>query len=611
MHRFQIQTRWGIAALAVAAFAQTASAQGFDNQWVTFAPAASNGDFATTSNTNTEVDFAWADLDADGWIDLVSVRKQQFTSAGKRTNELYMNNGGELIESAALFATDSDIPGDNGFLTPTNDRDVFISDVNLDGWLDIITAVTLSDNDPKHIGHPRVYMNQGETAGTWNGFRHEDARIPQFFSFNNGNPYNPRHCSVAAGDLTGDGYPDLYWGDYDSSGAGGVGQPGALDLNDRLGVNDGNGFFADESQSRMTSNILLSAFGMASEIADMNGDGANDVVKDTALNPPQYIAIAYNDVNNVGQFTDARFDVIHNFAPYHVEVGDLNNDGRLDFISSDDNSDRFRINQGNDVFGRVIWSGATTYSFLKGGDDGFGSNALIVDIDGDGWAEAIHCDVDVDIPNGSSDPNSTSARYMHIYHNVTNPATPNNVVLREERTNANNGVGTWRGVTGMQRTDATLTHDVAVFDRDNDGDMDIMIARVNGGQIWDNQTNTPEFCQTDLGFGGPGTTVLTVCGDAPLTTGNTATVLVDSPQPFSIGYLAVGAFNNPVPLFGGTVVPVPTSTVITFSTDANGDWSAPTTAPAVTATRYVQAAVIDITLPDLVQLSNAVAVQYN
>ncbi len=604
MQRLQIQTRWGVAALAVAAIAQTASAQGFDNQWVTFAPAATNGDFATTSNNNTEVDFAWADLDADGWIDLVSVRKQQYTSAGKRTNELYMNNGGELIESAATFATDSDIPGDNGFLTPTNDRDVFLSDVDLDGWLDVITAVTLSDSDPKHIGHPRVYMNQGETAGVWQGLRHEDARIPQFFHFGNGNARNPRHCSVAAGDLTGDGYPEIFWGDYDSSGASGLGQPNGFDLNDRLAVNDGNGFFADESQSRMTSTILLSAFGMASEIADMNGDGFNDVIKDTALNPPQYIAIAYNNAASPGQFTDPRFDVVHNNAPYHVEVGDLNNDGRLDFISSDDNSDRYRINLGNDVFGRATWTGSTSYTFLKGSDDGFGSNALIVDIDGDGWNDAIHCDIDVDIPNGNPD-----SRYMHIYHNVT--TNPNNVSMREERTNLTQGATDWRGVAGLNKFDATGTHDVAVFDRDNDGDMDIMIARVFGASIWDGQANSPEFCQTDLGFGGPGTTTLSVCGDGPLTTGTTSDVLVDSPLPFSIGYLAVGAFNNPIPLFGGTVVPVPTSTVITFSTDVNGDWTAPTTAPAVSAVRYVQAAVIDLTLPDLVQLSNAVEVQYN
>ena len=66
---------------------------------------------------------------------------------------------GILTDRTAEFATASSVPGDNGFLTPTNDRDVYLIDLDLDGWLDMITAVTISDSDPKYIGHPRIYMN--------------------------------------------------------------------------------------------------------------------------------------------------------------------------------------------------------------------------------------------------------------------------------------------------------------------------------------------------------------------------------------------------------------------------------------------------------------------
>ena len=55
--------------------------------------------------------------------------------------------------------------------------------------------------------------------------------------------FNPRFCSVAAGDLNGDGYPELYLGDYDASGeGGGLPQPEHADYNDRLLLNNSYNF---------------------------------------------------------------------------------------------------------------------------------------------------------------------------------------------------------------------------------------------------------------------------------------------------------------------------------------------------------------------------------
>src|SRR5690606_16038544 len=125
------------------------------------------------------------------------------------------------------------------------------------------------------ISHPRVFMNLGEDGnGNWLGFRYEEARIPQFFTIPGGLAVAPRLCSIAAGDVTGDGFADLYVGDYDSSGVGGgFPEPANADVNDRLLINDGTGHFTDSNQTRMNSTMLLSAFAMASVIVDMNGDG--------------------------------------------------------------------------------------------------------------------------------------------------------------------------------------------------------------------------------------------------------------------------------------------------------------------------------------------------
>ncbi|MFT5049719.1 MAG: hypothetical protein ACI8QZ_001112 [Chlamydiales bacterium] len=438
------------------------------------------------SNGSTEIDFAWADLDQDGWTDLVVVRKEPVTSAGKRTNILLMNDCGILRDETAAFASASLTPGDNGFMTPTNDRDVTIADLDNDGWLDFVTATTLSDSDSKLIGHPRVYMNLGnDGSGAWLGMRHEDARIPQLLV--GGVPTNPRFCSVAIGDLTDDGFADLYFGDYDSGP-----QPHA-DMNDRLLINDGTGNFTDESNMRMSAVMLQSAFGMASIIEDMNLDGYNDVVKDTALNAPQLVRAIYNDPGNPGFFSI--FEDFHAEQPYHTNVGDLNNDGRPDLVMTDDAADRYRYNLATDGLGRVDWGPAKTFQFEGGGgDDGFGGNNLIVDLDLDGWEDVIIADVDVDIAGCS--------RRTHIYHNPAG-AIGSQITLIEQRGPAGDP---WRGVGGMVPSDLTGTHDVAVFDVNNDGFPDMVFGRCIGTFVWMNDLGGVDgfapYCSSNLNSAG-------------------------------------------------------------------------------------------------------------
>ncbi len=458
--------------LFASALASTASAQ-FDQQWVTFQPDQARLQPAASaiSNSNTEIDFAWGDVDRDGWTDLIVVRKQPVTTSGKRTNVLLMNELGTLVDRTAQFAASSDVPGDMGFLTPTNDRDVYIADLDGDGWDDFVTATTLSDGDPKHIGHPRVYMNLGnDGSGNWQGFRHEDARIPQLFTVG-GTPVNPRFCSVVAGDVTGDGAPDLYFGDYDSSGAGGGGQPPGLDLNDRLFVNDGNGNFTDQSASRMSAQMLESAFGMAVALVDANGDGTLDVWKDSALNAPQFVSISYNNPASLGNYN--LFQQPHSFQPYHLAVGDLNRDGRPDMVVTDDADDRYRVNTGNDAFGRALWSSAPQFDFLTGSDDGFGGNNLIADLDRDGWNDVLITDVDVDIAG--------CGRRMHVYHNLADVPVGGLPTLREERQNSGSG---WVGAPGLFANQLTGTHDVAVFDINKDGWLDMVVGRCSGTFVY-------------------------------------------------------------------------------------------------------------------------------
>ncbi len=448
---------FSLAALAAAICAPGVRAQwvSFDNQTTTRLVAANS----LGAGDQQEKDYAWADLDNDGDIDLVCVRKEPFTTGGHFPNVLFMNENGVLTDRSAAL-TSATVPGSNGFLDATNDRDVVICDVDGDTWLDVVTCTTLTATMPKYIRVPRVYLNRGNDGqGNWLGLLYDDPnRIDDA-------PWGGHHrfCSVAAGDVDGDGDVDLYFGDYQQGG------PRPNDINDRLLINDGTGYFTDESAARMTPTMLESSFGMKVDIVDMNGDGKLDIVKDDALNAPQAVSISYNDTATHGVF--GSYQLAYQNQPYHFNIGDLNNDNRPDMIVSDDGQDQYLFNLGNQANGTVNWSPTYAFSYSGGGDDdGFGGNNLIVDLDNDGWNDAIIADVDVDIEG--------CARRCHIYRNLGNAP---NVTLQEQIVNG-------QVVGGITTAALRGTFDVAVFDIDGDGFKDMVVGRCTGTEVY---INTP------------------------------------------------------------------------------------------------------------------------
>lgn len=528
----------------------------FNDTWATFtkSPPSLGVQASFVSGTTMEVDLAAGDLDNDGFVDLVVARKQPFTTGGKRTQLLLMNEQGKLQDRTSRYATASDVPGDLGFDTPVNNRDAAIADLDQDGWAEVVSVTSSTSADPKAIGHPRVYRNLAHDGSSWRGLRHEDARIPQLVSAANGQPFNPRFSEVAAGDVTGDGAPDLYFVDHDSSGTGGLIEPALEDLDDRLLVNDGNGYFTDASALALTPAMLKSAYGVSCDMADFNLDGALDVVKDSAGAIPQYVAIEYNAQATPGSFAD--FHPFHTFAPYHVGAGDLNGDGRPDVVITDDLDDRYRFNVGTDANGRAIWSNPVPFSFLASDDDGFGGNNGIVDLDGDGWNDVFVCDVDADIPLFN--------RRLHLYHNRGGTIGGIDVVLREER---QNGTDTgWIGAVGLSKGDLTATYDVAALDIEGDRDKDLVIARSAGTFVYLNAANPkpPASCQTDLGFG-TGGGVVSLCG-GDLSAGTGAVLRILGAPPGDTVLLLVGLTQTPTHVPGlGTLVPLPPVAFATLS----------------------------------------------
>ncbi|MBC8404466.1 MAG: hypothetical protein H8E15_04515 [Planctomycetes bacterium] len=117
-------------------------------------------------------------------------------------------------------------------------------------------------------------------------------------------------------------------------------------------------------------------------------------------------------------------------------------------------------------------------------------------------------------------------------------------------------------------------------------------------------------CQTDLGFGGPGAALLTVCGD-PLASGGNADLMVSYGPPEGVGVLLAGTSFQPTPWHGGTVVPVPVWNYRSFRFDPNGRWLWPQIGGGLgPISVYTQAVYRDASQPQGYGFSNAIRVDF-
>jgi len=300
-------------------------------------------------------DVGIADVDGDGDLDIVIVTEDD------QVNELYVNDG------TAHFADESErIP-----VTGTTNG-LVVADLNGDGHPDMILANNGQDalliNDG--TGHfrdetsPRLPTSPDVTQDVELGDVDGDGDLdlvvgnegPNALYINDGTghfsdesrdriplrdaPEETREADF--GDVDGDGDLDLLFANVSAFVDG-------ADPRNRLLINDGRGFFTDETESRLPPDTESSFDG---DLHDVDGDGDLDVVtgnSDTDLSQgriaPALFRVYLNDGS--GRFTEATEAV---FGPdirgtgLDVEFGDFDGDGLDDvYLASRGTPDRLLL----------------------------------------------------------------------------------------------------------------------------------------------------------------------------------------------------------------------------------------------------------------------------
>lgn len=120
------------------------------------------------------------DIDRDGWPDLYLTQAggDAFDAQGSQPNRLLRNLGGQRYLDVTSFTQ----TGDRGY-----GQGVAVADLNQDGFADLVVA---------NIGPNRVYINQGD--GTF-----QERELPAW------QVDSQWTTSIACGDLTGDGLPEI------------------------------------------------------------------------------------------------------------------------------------------------------------------------------------------------------------------------------------------------------------------------------------------------------------------------------------------------------------------------------------------------------------------
>ena len=391
------------------------------------------------------------DYDNDGWVDLVFSRGSSVERWRKGENPgpvLYRNRGDGTFEDVTTKA---------GLTRGGWGVGVSAADYDNDGFVDLYLT---------NLGPDVLYRNAGD--GTFTDVTEKSGiRAPGWSS------------SAAFGDFDRDGHLDLYVASYLDVGpdnlpegrAGGTcsyvgvpvlcgprGLPGARDLYFR---SNGDGTFSEQSEASGAYD-KEAWFGLGVVASDLDGDGDLDIYVGNDATP-NYLFVNRGD----GRFDERGFPSGtavsgdgNEQASMGVDAGDYDNDGRPDLYAAHFASDYSTLYRN---LGGLLFEDVTARARIK--EPGWPYvkwGTGFADFDQDGWLDLVHA-------NGHVYPHLRATSGRETYEQ---PALS---VYRGD------GDGAFADVSaGSGATKPVLGRGTAFADLDNDGDLDVVVACLDG-----------------------------------------------------------------------------------------------------------------------------------
>ncbi len=378
------------------------------------------------------------DVNRDGFEDL-------FITGGMNDDALYLNNGNRGGKHAGFtnVYAQSGLTLSRGFVT----QGVTAADVNRDGFVDLFVTTITTKGKKQPGGVPRIpramnllFLHTGNTSGTGPMFRNatKEYGLDQMISFSTG---------ASFGDINADGFPDLYVGNYFSAFTGNL-----TYINDAtivsatqtakgyLLLNRGGKKFEDVYADY---GLTFKGFGFGGVFTDYDNDGDADLLVNHDFGYKRTPNLLLENQYSRQKFLDVapklKLDLPINSMG--TAVGDINNDGRLDYYFTNIRFNKLMVSQGPgqpflDQTGRL----GLAYLAISWG-------ANFADFDHDG-------DLDLFVANGDLNPNSIPMADAYFENQ-------NGTFRENARALGLNDYGIGRGSV--------------VFDLENDGDLDLLV----------------------------------------------------------------------------------------------------------------------------------------
>jgi enediyne biosynthesis protein E4 len=447
---------------------------------------------------------ATADFNKDGLVDI-------YLSGNMAPNKLYLNKGDLQFVDVTKAANAA---GKRGWKTG-----VSIADVNGDGWLDIYLCYS-GDLDKEMRRNQLLISNGNPTALAFT-----DMAMPMGVA-------DEGHTTQAAFfDYDKDGDLDLFvlnhniktLRNFDAAFVKKMVDP---DAGDRLYRNDNNHFTDVTLAAGIVSNPL--GYGLSVTVSDINNDGWPDLYVTN-----DYVEEDYLYINNGnGTFTDRLKEQIGHISNFSMgaDIADINNDGwpeifTLDMLPADnkrqkllyapDNYELYNNQLANGFYHQLMRNmlqlNNANGSFSEIGQISGISNtdwswaALFADYDNDGFKDLM-------VTNGYG-RDMINRDFLKFYANERlkflkgEPSEKMFQMLQGIKTTPLNNY-LFQNLDGLQFadrsaewgfTEADLSHGAAYADFDNDGDLDLVINRMNEeARLYKNNTSRTHYLQVSL-----------------------------------------------------------------------------------------------------------------